>query len=173
MIEYKLRPVSLSTIETMQIDLMEKQERDGKILKPPRYETQLPNGAKQTFEHDEKSILDPSTSESDRELWNQYEKDTLEFSQALEKKLANYMFYEGVECEVSQEWKDKMAWLEVELPDNPFDLKVKFVLSEIARTPEEIKNIIMQIFKISAKGVDEQKIKAAERMFRDKEEGKE
>lgn len=171
MIDYKLKPVSITDLQSLQIDIRDKMIAGGKVLDAPRYQTQLPNGAIQEFEHDAASIKDVNTPESEKTLWEQYEHDLQDYNQLVQTRTLNYICYEGVDCEVSQEWKDKMVWLGITLPENPFDLKVKFVLSEIAKTPEDIQNLTLRIFKISAKGVDEQKIKAAERTFRNTKAG--
>jgi len=164
--EYKLVAISITDVQEIPIDIKNRMESEGRVLNPPRYTTQLPNGAKQEFEHDAQSIQDTNTSESERVLWEKYQKDSLQYDQEVQKQTMRYTLYRGVECEIPEGWQAERAAFGLSIPDNPIDLKVKYILSEIAKTPDDIQKLFLSIMRISAKGVDEQKIKAAEATFR-------
>jgi len=166
MVEYTLKAVSQIVFQELQTGTKQQFIKNGKILSPPTYDTVLPNNKTQQFEHDATTIIDEKTSEKERILWRRYLADTKELGVAINQKLFNYIFFEGVDCEVSEDWKNKMKWLGVELPDNDFDIKVKFVSSEIAKTPEDIMTLFTEVMKLSARGVDQQLIDNAEATFR-------
>ena len=134
-------------------------------LAVPSYEIELPGGGIEVHNYDEKSIAEDSTPQKDKDAWVEYQEQFKLQQAELNQKLMDYMYYEGVDCEVSEEWKAKQEWLGIDLPDNPFDLKVQYVMTEIVKTPIQAKEASEQIFKLSMKGVDESAIKAAEATF--------
>lgn len=135
-------------------------------LEIPTYTISLPGGKHQAIKHDEESIADKNTPQAEKDEWSAYQKQSLLMQSEMNEKSTAYAFYEGIECEVEQDWLDKQKWLEIELPDNKFDLKVMYVTTELLKTPQDIKNAMFEIMKISMQGVDNSVIEAAENMFR-------
>ena len=134
-------------------------------LTKPTYTVTLAGGGKQIFEYDEQSIQDKATPKTDVEKWEAYQLNFNAMQAEANEKTTAYMFFAGVDCEVSEDWKSLQEWLGIALPDNPFDLKVRYITTELLKTPYDIKNAIAEIMKLSGKGVDTSAVKAAESMF--------
>lgn len=134
-------------------------------IEVPSYEIKLAGGGLEKHPYDAKSILDDGTTDEDKKAWKQYQEQLKLQQVELNEKLTAYMFYEGIDCEVSEEWKAKQEWLGFDLPENQFDLKVQYVSTELLKTPLQIKDATAKIMQISMKGVDESAIKAAEATF--------
>ena len=158
--EVKFKPVSL--IQLNEIELAVKQKYD---LTVPTYIITLPNDETQEFKHTVDSIQDAKTTTLEKEQWEKYQENLTAYNEEVGEKRTAYMLYEGIDCEPTDEWKDKQKWLGIQLPDNQFDLKVRFVRTELLKTPQEWQSAFIQIMQLSSKGADSAKIKAAENMF--------
>lgn len=154
------RPVSIIQLQKIAESIKDKY----KLVKPT-YTVTVAGGGKQVFDYDEESITDKATPKEDKDKWTEYKTQfDLMQSEANEKTTA-YLFYEGVECEIDDEWLEEQEWLGIELPKNRFDLKVRYITTKLLKTPEQIKQAIAEIMRLSIKGVDNSAIKAAESTF--------
>jgi len=131
----------------------------------PTYTVTLAGGAKQIYEYDEKSIEDVATPQEDKEKWAEYKKQLELMQTEVNEKTTAYLFYDGIECEISDEWLEMQSWLGIEVPDNKFDVKVRYITTYLLKTPEQIKGAIAEIMRLSIKGVDQSAVKAAEGTF--------
>ena len=159
--EYKLKPVSL-----IQLNKIAQSVKDKYNLSVPKYKVEVAGGSIQEYEYDEESIADKKTPQEDIDKWNEYKSKLEEMNSEINEKTSAYMIYKGIEFnEIPNEWIEEQEWLGVDLPDNKFDLKVRYVFSEILITAIDIKDAILKITKLSTKGVDESAVKAAEESF--------
>ena len=172
--DYELKPISVVKMQKLQASVEKRFKAQGKILEPPTYITKLPNGAEQKHEYDLEAIEDPSTSEEDKALWEQYQKDLAEFNVELSNASMNMILYDGVKCEVNEEWIEEQRWMGIDIPDNKFDLKVHYLQTEVFMTPIDIQKVIQDVMLLSMKGVDQDAVDAAMRSFRgESEDGEE
>jgi hypothetical protein len=152
-------------VSVIQLQKIAESIRDKYTLIKPTYTVDLPNGGKQVYDYDEESIADNATPQADKEMWAEYHNQYNLMQNEVNEKTSAYLFYAGIDCEISDEWQEEQKWLEIELPKNKFDLKVRYITTELLRTPEQIKIAIAEIMKLSIKGVDQSAIKAAEGTF--------
>lgn len=134
-------------------------------LRKPTYTVNLPGGGVQVMLHDEESIQDVNTSDIEKEQWTNYFEQQQKMQSEINEATSAYMFYKGIECEIDNEWLEMQQWLGIALPENKFDVKVMYITTELLKTPEDIKLAIVEIMKLSLKGVDKSAIEAAEGTF--------
>lgn len=154
------KPISVIQLQKIKESVAERYN-----LVKPTYTVSLAGGGKQVFDYDEESINDAKTPQADKNKWNEYELAFEAMQAEMNEKAMAYVFCEGVECEIDSEWLELQEWLGIELPKNKFDLKVRYVTTELLRTPQEIRSAMLEIMRISVKGVDDSAIKAAEGSF--------
>ena len=168
--DYELKPISVVKMQKLQASIEKRFKKQGKKLDPPTYEISLPNGAIQVYEYDQEGIDDPSTPEEDKALWKQHLDDVAEFNLEFSNASMNMILYDGVECEVGEDWVEAQLWMGIEVPENKFDLKVHYLQTEVFKTPMELQQVIQDIMLLSTKGVDQDAIDAAMRSFRGEKE---
>jgi len=152
-------------VSPLQIQKIADSVKEKYHLVKPVYVVTLPGGSKQLYEYDAESIKDSKTPPEDLEKWAAYQIGYAAMQAEINEKTTAYLFYNGVECEISEDWLSEQEWLGITLPTNKFDLKVRYVTTELLKTPYDIKNAIAEIMKLSLKGVDSSAVKAAENMF--------
>lgn len=154
------REISLIQLQKIQNAVMAKYD-----LEVPTYKVDLPGTSnKQEYEYDENSIKD--APEEDVNKWLAYQAELQKANEEASEKAMAYIFYQGVDCEISDEWLELQKWLEIDLPESKYDLKVMYVTTELLKTPKQIQNAMMEIIKLSSKGADPEAVKAAEDTFR-------
>lgn len=136
-------------------------------LDRPTYTANLAGGGKQVYAYDDASIEDSATPQADKDKWLEYKTQEALMQAEANEKTSAYLFYDGIDCEVDTEWVEKQEWLGLELPKSKFDLKVRYITTELLKTPEDIRGAILEIMKLSVKGVDQSAVKAAEGTFPD------
>lgn len=152
-------------ISAIQLQQIAQAVRDKYNLVIPTYTVKLPGGGEQTYPHDKKSIFDSQTPQAEQAAWLEYQ-EQLELLQAeINEKSTAYMFYKGVDCEIDDEWIAEQEWLGITLPENKRDLKIRYITTELLKTPFDIQKAIAEIMQLSMKGADPSKVKAAEDMF--------
>jgi len=152
-------------ISLIQLQKIAESVKEKYSLVKPTYAVSLPDGGKQIYEYDETSIKDAQTPKEDLEKWETYQTQFNLMQAETNEKTTAYMFYSGIDCEVDPEWTEQQEWLGVKLPTNKFDLKVRYITTELLKTPFDIKAAIVEIMKLSSKGIDKSAVKAAESMF--------
>lgn len=152
-------------VSVIQLQKIAESIKEKYTLVKPTYTVTLAGGAKQVYEYDEKSIEDVATPQEDKEKWTEYKRQFDLMQAEANEKTTAYLFYDGVECEIEEDWIEEQEWLGVELPKNRFDLKVRYITTRLLKTPEQIKNAITEIMRLSIKGVDNSAVKAAEGTF--------
>lgn len=152
-------------VSVIQLQKIAESIKEKYTLVKPTYTVTLAGGAKQVYEYDEKSIEDVTTPQEDKDKWAEYKKQFDLMQAEANEKTTAYLFYDGVECEIEEDWIEEQEWLGVELPKNKFDLKVRYITTRLLKTPEQIKNAITEIMRLSIKGVDNSAVKAAEGTF--------
>lgn len=153
----KFKPISLIKLNKIRQSIEEKYN-----LQIPTYEIKLPNGQKEIHKHDEQSILE--SSEEEQKEWDLYIEQKQEMEAEINEKSTAYAFLHGIECEIPEDWIDEQAWLGIDLPEDERDLKIMYVTEQLT-TLYDIRKAFLDIFKLSAKGVDESTIKAVEGSF--------
>ena len=168
--DYKLVPISVIKVQKLQASIERKMKAEGKLLDPPTYTVELLGGTTQTHPHDEVSIADPSTSDEEKQAWEQYLIDIEEFNDTFTEVSTNLLLYDGVSCEIGEDWIEEQKWIGIDVPENKYDLKVHYLQTEVFKTPLELREVIADIMIASMKGVDQDAVDAAMRSFRSEPE---
>ena len=154
------RAVSVIQVQKIQDDIASRYE-----LEIPTYKVAIAGGGEQTFEYDADSITDTTVSDEDKNAWKTYQANLNEMRIEANEKVSAYVYCVGIECEISDEWRAMQSWLGIELPTNEFDLKVRYITTELLKTPFDMKEAMAEIMKLSLQGVDSKAVAAAEKSF--------
>lgn len=164
--EVHYQSVSPIEIQEIRLALMKQAQQDGKQTEPPKYTIRV-GDAEQSFPHDEKSILDPKTPQAEKDLWEKYLKDTSETEAEINERISSLVYGEGAVIDaIPTEWEERRKWKGLDVPENPYDKKVKYVLSELLKTPEDLQGFVIAVMKLSMSGVGQEVVNAAEETFR-------
>lgn len=162
--EFPVEAVSVLLIKRIEGDLREQFEDQGKVLDPPQYCTELPNGAEQCFPHDKDTIDDPKTTDEERETWQEYQRNVMEFNSLLQDKYLGAIVMDQPEPK-GDEWEVKLRWLDMKIPENPLDKKMLYYTSYVLITDQDIERFVTKVIEISMTGVDKETLQAARDTF--------
>lgn len=136
-----------------------------KPVEPPKYEVPLAGGGTKEWYHDETSIK--TATDEEKEAWKAHQECLDELKTEQNERTIVMAIVEGVLDEPTDEWKARMEYYGTKLPDNPYDLKVRFVTYELLRTPEDMASFSAAVMLLSAgMEVDQAAIEAAMASFR-------
>ena len=166
-LEVRLRPLSRVIFE--QIDLaVEREYRErGEPLDPPTYTAQTAGGGQETHPHDAESVRAEETSEAERQAWDAYLLARARLEAEVRERVSRYVLFQGVVApDPPAEWVDLQRWLRVEVPDDPRDLKLRYIEAEILKTPSDLMEAMLGVLRLSMAGVPQADLEAMERFFR-------
>lgn len=163
--ECVVEPISLLLLQKVQLTLRSGFEKDGKSLTPPKYCVELPNGDKQCFDHDEKTIVDGATSEEDRKLWEVYQGNLAEYNSKLGDRMLGVIIMDQP-VDFEEGWEKNLEWLGLEIPTDELDRKMLYMTTRVLKSSDDIQGYMMKVIEISSGGVNEDAVKAARAMFR-------
>lgn len=164
--EIQYQSISPMEIQEIRLAIIKKHANLGKRTEPPKYKVKI-GDAEQTFSHDEKSIVDPNTPQEEKVAWEEYITHTHELEEEINEKISGLIYGEGaIVDEIPETWKQKRAWKGLEVPENFFDAKVKYITTELLRTPQDLQEFVIAVMKLSMQGVGSEAIEAAEETFR-------
>ena len=148
-----------------------------KPIEPPKYEVPTTGGGSKSFYFDEETIKSRTEkgtlTDEEKEAWAAHLECLVELKAAQDERGTVVAIIEGVLEEPTDEWRERMEYYKVELPENPFDLKVRYVLREFLRTPMDTALFSAALMLLSAgMEVDQVAIDAAMESFRDSIRGR-
>jgi len=142
-----------------------------KPVEPPKYEVPLAGGGTKEWYHDEVSIK--TATDEEKEAWIAHQKCLEELKAEQNERGTVVAIIEGVLEEPPDEWRARMEYYKVQLPENPFDLKVRYVIYEFLRTPADTAAFSAATMLLCAgMEVDQTAIDAALASFRDSVRGR-
>jgi len=161
-----LRPVSNRSLAEAVADVEREFEAEKKPVAPPQYEVPLAGGGTKKYWHDETSIK--TASEEERAAWAEHQECVKQLQTEQNERTLAIAIWEGVEEEPTEEWLKYMGWRGSAMPDNEFDLKVRYITYEFLRTPGDYAAFSSATMLLSAgMEVDQAAIDAAMGSFRD------
>jgi hypothetical protein len=150
-----LRPVSQFKIDSMRSSKEE--------IQPPTYEVKVAGGESLMYPMDEEIAKNKGRLDE----WRAY----IEKRKAAEadhtKKFMELMIWEGIEVDVpdqDSEWQKTSEHFGLKVPCDPVERKLFYVYNELLGTPEDIGELIAQIF--SASQIDEGAVTRLRESFR-------
>lgn len=138
-------------------------ETGGKLDKPT-YELTTADGAVETHEHDETTILDNPEAMA---AWNAWQAQQNRIAEVISERTLKFILMRGVKMDVPEDtaWIEEQAFFGVQVPENPLEKRFHYIKTEILATTDDVPAIMSQILTIS--GVDAEVIAAAQATFRD------
>lgn len=173
----ELRAVSVY-LEADILDAVTQEYRErGEPLDPPTYKVTVAGGAEIEYPHevreDGKNTLDVTGDEAataaNHAAWEAYQDANRRLAEEANTRTVQATLALGVVCdEAPQEWIDQQRWLGVRLPDNPRDLRTRYITRALLPTPEDQVMAHLGIRVLSTSGqLDPERVEAIRRSFRD------
>jgi len=163
-VQIEIVPVPPLLIEAVRLQAMEEVE----VPLIPTYEVELADGTKLPYEHDKGSITDPNTTDAERRAWAEYQAALADQQKHSSTKMMDLFMVRGtiIDEEVinSGQWKVMQKYFKVKLPEDPFDLKIHYLRTELLTTTDDIYGLMSAIMELS--GIDKNILKAAKNSFR-------
>jgi len=142
----------------------------GKPVEPPKYEVPLAGGGSKSFYHDEESIK--TATDEEKEAWTAHQECLKSLKAEQNERGTIVAIVEGVLDKPTDEWLARMKFYGTKLPDDPYDLKVRYVTYEFLRTPADMAAFSAATMLLCAgMEVDQTAIEAALESFRDSVRG--
>lgn len=165
-----LQPVANRLFTDAQADVEREFVEAGKPIEPPKYEVPLAGGGTKEWYHDDDSIK--TATDEEKEAWKAHRECLGELQTEQNERTIVIAIVEGVLDEPTDDWLARMEYYGTKLPDNPYDLKVRYVTYELLRTPEDMASFSAAVMLLSAgMEVDQAAIEAAMESFRDSVRG--
>lgn len=141
-------------------------------LDPPTYvsDAETVTGEKLSYPHTEETLEtdDPEETARNRAAWAAHQDALARKNTVLIERTMEYLLLEGVALDVPEDetWIKRARRWGLEIPEDPDDLKVLYLTTQVMRTPEDIKEIARAIMALSIRGTDPAKVAAVEALFR-------
>ena len=151
----ELRPVSQFKIDTLKASKAE--------IEAPTYTVPIVGGGSQEV------LLDAVSAKNKDRLdeWNAYTEARAKAEADYAKKFLELMIWDGTEITVpngDSEWHISNEHFGIKVPDDPIERKLFYVYNELLGTPEDIGNLIAEIFSVSS--IDEEAVATLRNSFR-------
>ncbi len=165
-----LRPVANELFTDAQATVEREFKDAEKPVEPPEYILTFAGGNTDTRFHDDVSIK--TATDEEKEAWEAHQECLEELKTEQNERTIVIAIIEGVLDEPTDEWLARMAYYQIKLPKDPYDLKVRYVTRELLRTPEDMASFSAAVMLLSAgMEVDQVAIEAAMESFRDSVRG--
>lgn len=151
--------------------LVEKARASEPMPERPTYIADTAGGGTEEHPHDDTTL----ETEEDELAWQTYLMETAFAQRRVNERVVMLLFRRGIDYDALKLPEDD-TWITeqreifgVEVPDDPFELKMHWLETEALTTPEEIKLLTVEL--MSMTGCPEEVVAAAERSFRRPVEG--
>jgi len=191
----RLVPVSHIELQEIDAVVEAEFRERGEPLNTPTYEAEVAGGGVQVFEHDEESIVYPLSlalkeTDGDQEAaeklaaertaeataeWEAHIDARARLDEEINRRKGMFLFDEGVANDASGEcWDGKVpdGWVKrrkrhgFDVPDDPLDLRLSYIMRGLLVTPLDQKEAAVRIMALTATGVNNAKVTAALDFFR-------
>lgn len=159
-------PVQYDRIVRIERGVERRFRERGEAIDPPTYEAELPGGEKEVIAWDEVAIEKDGTPE-DKEVWAIYQATLARMKAEQVSLTTRYVLLKGIDSEdPPQEWIDESQYLGLDLPEDPRDLKLDYIVSEKLPTAQDVSTAIGKSITLGLLGVvDEEGLEAMEATF--------
>lgn len=129
---------------------------------PPTYVVTTVGGSEQVHPHDETTL----ESDEDRAEWAAYQRARAEWEKELRERMTRVVLAEGVLAgPADDDWIANQKFLGLRVPDDPRARRLHWIRTQLIQGPEDAQGIVAAVLALS--GLSEEKLRAAERSFRD------
>lgn len=161
-----LQPVASRLFSDAEVTVEREFETAGESVEPPKYAIPVAGGGEMYRYHDEVSIK--TATDEEKEAWIKHLDCLKRLETEQNERRTVVAIIEGIVNEPTDEWLARMAYYKVKLPDDPYDLKVRYVTYELLRTPADMALFSAAVMLLAAgMEVDQTAIDAALESFRD------
>lgn len=142
--------------------LLDQARASVKFPEPPIYEIVNVAGDIEKHSHDETTL----ETEEDKAQWTAYVEAKDKAEVKLRENMLRAMLTKGVVIEMPKddEWVKDQEWCGVQVPAEPRERRMHYILTEVIGRPDDLSNIMIGIGRIS--GVAEEALATAEDSFR-------
>lgn len=136
----------------------------------PTYSSKTVAGDVQKFPLDEKSLEvkgDAEETERRKAAWAAHQ-DAIQRMWAEERRrVMRYQFSEGIVAEIPDTWDARMKKLGVEVPEDPDERKVFYIMTELLPTMPEMMDVVIRLTALANRAtLSQEMLEAAEATFR-------
>ena len=137
----------------------------------PTYSSKTIAGEVQEFPLDEKSLeVKGDAEETARRTgaWTAHQAALERMWTEERRRVMRYQFSEGIEVEIPDNWDARMEKLGVEIPEDPDDRKVLYIMTAVLPTMPEMADVVIRLTALANQAVlSQEMLEAAEATFRD------
>jgi len=153
-VEIEIRAISLSEMQMAQAGIREEYKERGEPLVPPKYKIETFGGGEEWHDHDETTLK----TDEDKKAWAEHKIAVARLDAEVAKLAQEFVFEDGLIVELPTDgiWEARMKRRRIKLSDDPGERRTQYILTELLRTPMDIKGCIAEVLKLSVKGADNQ-----------------
>lgn len=172
-----LQPVAMRLFTDTDAEVEREFVKVGKPVEPPKYEVPLGGGGTKSWYFDKETIAsrtkDGTLTDEEKEAWAAHQECLKSLKAEQNERGTIVAIIEGVMDEPTEDWLARMKFYGMKLPENPYDLKVRYVTYEFLRTPTDMAAFSSATMLLCAgMEVDQTAIEAALESFRDSVRGR-
>ena len=167
-----LHPIPRIRIDQLRLAVRKEYKDRGEPIDPPTYSYTVLGGDQETAILDDMSAEDPTNPEQtakNKRLLLEHRAAMARMDSEARDRVTSAMLALGVvldPADIPQEWDDDQKWLGVEVPTDPRDKKVQYLITAVLSDPDMVR-LILELQTLSLSGmVDDSLIEAARESFR-------
>jgi hypothetical protein len=150
-------------MQQMRAAIENKWREDGKPLDPPTYEVPLAGSDEtQEFTHDESTL----ETDEDHAAWDEHQAALREMESEVRDRHVRYALRTGIEVEEESGWEEDQEYEGIEIPDDPRERKLHYIMTEVLPTMLEQGEVYGLIMYMSTQFVEGETMQAAQDLFR-------
>ena len=158
-----VRPVSSDRTNQLRLMVGREFRERGEPVDVPTYTVTNVAGDTETYPHDEKTTKSPEVQAQ----WEAHLDTIIRLRREEYLRVSRYMFLEGLPVDVPPEWVERQQEYGFDLPEDPDELKLDYILNELLRCATDRNAAMARISSLSMLGsVSEEAIHAVEASFR-------
>lgn len=163
--EIKLRPVSQVRQQQLTQTVIKRFREAGEPIDPPKYKVIDVAGTEEWFDHTKETI--ETAGEEEKVAWTAHKAALKRLQQEITTRTTKLLLLEGLEIEEpTEEWESRQRYWDIPVPDDPFEKKIEYIVTEILPTPWDQTECILAVMKAGSAGLDDEVMAAAEDSFR-------
>lgn len=114
---------------------------------PPTYRIETITDDFEEHPHDAESIKSESTTDQERAAWAAYEAEKERLTKKHNEELIRVCFLQGIKLALPDDdsWLDPHRYLGADIPEDPHDLRLYWLFTEVVKTDHDIYNLARAI----------------------------
>lgn len=166
-----IEPISIADIGLISQAVESEFREQGKPIDVPTYEVPIADSEEvQVLEHevDEEKEISTLETDEDKIAWAQYQDATRALQFEIARRTMAYMVNESITIDWAHfnGWEERRTRYGIRIPEDEQEKTSYFLETMVWKTPQEQKQFVMYVMRISAEGTDEPRVKAMEDFFR-------